>query len=96
MSDIGTDPEAFELVMDSDWQPNNILIYDINAIPNECTGWDMEKIVYLFKQRGILFYDGDNGEKPEVKNVKDIDVRFVDVSREENQKILNNYKFVIK
>ena len=59
----------------------------------------MEKIINLFRKKGVVFYDGSKetgGNIPVVFDIKDIEVTFVDVSREEIQKVLNNYKKLLK
>ena len=98
MNEPGAQGEPFEIVLSEDYQPGNILTYDINAIPDNI-GLDMEKIIYLFRSQGILFYDGNEhsgGNIPTITNIKDIDVQFVDVSRQQKQKLLNNYKLKLK
>lgn len=75
---------------------DNILIYDINSLPDEEIGLTMEQIMHLFKQEKLVLYDGTKGNIPVVMNVEDIEVTFVDLSKQENLKKLNGYKEKIK
>ena len=77
---------------------SSVLIYDIKSLP-EGDWLDMDKILYFFRKQGVVLYDSEHGGRtPEVmhKNVKDIEVKFLDVSLQENQKKLNGYKKMIK
>ena len=40
---------------------NSIVVYDIGSIP---IGTDIDKIFDMFFKRGVLFYDGEKGNKP--------------------------------
>ncbi len=72
-----------------------ILIFDINACPTNA-GLDMEKVMHLFKEHNVLFYDSHEGCEPTFIPTKDIHVNFVDLSKEENMKKLNHYKDKLK
>lgn len=75
---------------------NNILIYDIKSFPHDI-GLSMEQIIQLFKEQKVVIWDSHNeGHKPEVINIEDIEVTFIDVSKQEQFKKLNNYKEKIK
>ena len=76
----------------------NILIYDITSLPESSENFDLEKILYLFKEHNIVLYDSTYGEKPEVVivDINEMEVKFVDISLQENQKKLNGYKKMIK
>lgn len=73
-----------------------VLIYDINACPDECTGLTMDKIMQLFHQENLLLYDSRNGLEPTFIPIEDIKVNFVDLSKEEDMKKLNQYKTKLK
>lgn len=72
-----------------------IVIYDINAV-NQDGGLTVQKIADIFKESGWLFYDSTLGEKPQVIDVEDLEVVYVDVSEEEGLKKWNGYKKRIK
>lgn len=77
-----------------------ILIYDIESCPQNC-GMGMEDIIRLFKEEGIVFYSsstdtGHRPDKPQVISVGEIEVEFVDVSKQEGMKRLNGYREKLK
>jgi len=76
--------------------PKQVLIYDLRSIPSEGSGLDMERIMQLYNEHNVLLYDGTDGDKPEIINIEDIDITFIDVSKEEGMKKWNNYKKKIK
>lgn len=81
--------------------PEQVLIYDLNSLPDESTGLTANDILKLYKEANLVLYssfaiDGTKAEKPQVVNVKDIEVTFVDLSKQENMKKLNNYKSRLK
>ena len=67
--------------------PKQTLIYDLKSMPSHDIGFDAEKMLYAYKEHGIVFYDShEGGDKPEVVNIADMEVTFVDVSKEEGMK----------
>ena len=53
------------------------LVYDICATPE---GWNLDKIVQIWKEHNIVLYDSHNGDKPFIYDSKDIEGVLVDVS----------------
>lgn len=73
------------------------LIYDVCSKPE---GIDLEFIMHLFNEQNVLFYDSSKGERPSTTKInlelEDIEVEFLDVSKQENLKRLTGYKKKIK
>lgn len=81
-------------------QPEGVLIYDINSLPVH-VGLEMDKIMQLYKEEKVVLYSsiteiGERADAPQYIPLNDIEVSFVDVSREENLKNLNGYKKRLK
>lgn len=81
-------------------EPQGVLILDINSIPTHM-GLDAEQVLELYQKEKIVVYssiteDGQKAEKPEFIPLKDIEVSFLDVSKQENMKKLNNYRKRLK
>jgi len=79
---------------------DGVLIYDINSCP-EFAGLDMEKVMYFYREEKVVFYSsstetGERADAPQFIPLKDIEVTFLDVNKEENMKKLNGYKDKLK
>lgn len=52
----------------------NILIYDINSVPDNMAAADIYK---WYKELGIIFYDSTGGDKPDVINLNNNEQAFM-------------------
>ncbi len=71
---------------------NNILVYDIQSLPDVDFGLTAEEILKIYQEHKIVLYDSsDNGKTPMIipkENIKDF--KFVDLSS--TQIDLSKYK----
>lgn len=72
-----------------------ILIYDICSIPDQ-PDMTMEFLMHIYNKHNVIFYDGNLGNEPQIIDAMDIEVEFLDVSKQENLKKLTGYKQRIK
>lgn len=70
-----------------------VLIYDLCSLPQHI---EVERIMKIYDDNNVIFYDSALGEKPQIIDTNNIEVSYLDVSREENLKKLNGYKKRIK
>jgi hypothetical protein len=66
--------------------PGHTLIVDIVSIPKE-HGMDMDQWAHLIKEQGVIFYDSERGNAPELMP-ENQDIKMYDVQEEESMKEL--------
>ena len=68
------------------------LIYDAVSIPN---GWDLENIVHVWKEHGLVIYDSYNkGDKPFLVDVENTDDVLIDIGTVSKETIVKIQKLI--